>query len=340
MTILITGGAGYIGSHTVVELLSSGFDVVVVDDFSNSSPEVLQRLKRITGRDITFHEGSILDKAFLRQVFKQYTFESVIHFAAFKAVGESVEKPLMYYHNNITGTISLLEVMTEVGVKNIVFSSSATVYGMNNPVPLLEEMPTSATNPYGYTKVMMEQILNDVAHSDPAWSVTNLRYFNPIGAHESALIGEAPNGIPNNLMPYLTQVAVGKREKLSVFGNDYDTPDGTGVRDYIHVVDLAKGHVLAVKNNLAKSGAKVYNLGTGNGYSVLDLVKTFKAENGVEIPYEICPRRAGDIGVCYADAEKAKSELGWVAEKNLADMVRDSWNWQRKNPNGYDKASL
>lgn len=335
MAILITGGAGYIGSHTVVELLASDFDVVIVDDFSNSSPEVLNRLKTITGKEIPFHEGSILDKDFLRSVFSQYNFESVIHFAAFKAVGESVEKPLMYYHNNITGTICLLEVMNEVGVKNIVFSSSATVYGMNNVSPLTEELPTSATNPYGYTKVMMEQILNDVAHSDPEWSVTNLRYFNPIGAHESGLIGEAPNGIPNNLMPYITQVAVGKLKELSVFGDDYDTHDGTGVRDYIHVVDLAKGHVLALKNNLKTPGAKVYNLGTGTGYSVLDLVKAFESENKLPVPYVIKERRAGDIGTCYANPSKAKLELGWQAEKDVKDMVRDSWKWQSSNPNGY-----
>lgn len=335
MSILITGGAGYIGSHTVVELLASGFEVVIVDDFSNSSPEVLNRLKTITGQDIPFHEGSILDQDFLRSVFKQYDIESVIHFAAFKAVGESVEKPLMYYHNNITGTISLLEVMTEFDVKNIVFSSSATVYGMNNVSPLTEELPTSATNPYGYTKVMMEQILNDVAHSDEAWSVTNLRYFNPIGAHESGLIGEAPNGIPNNLMPYITQVAVGKLKELSVFGDDYDTLDGTGVRDYIHVVDLAKGHVQALKNNLKNPGAKVYNLGTGTGYSVLDLVKAFETENQVPIPYSIKERRPGDIGTCYANPAKAKLELGWEAQKDVRDMVRDSWKWQKGNPNGY-----
>lgn len=336
MAILITGGTGYIGSHTVVELVAAGYDVVLVDNFSNSSPEVLERLKTITGKLLPFYEGSILDKDFMRQVFAQHDIVSVIHFAAYKAVGESVAKPLMYYHNNISGTIALLEVMAEVGVKNIVFSSSATVYGMNNQVPFLEDMPTSATNPYGYTKVMMEQILNDVAASDPEWSVTNLRYFNPIGAHESGLIGEAPNGIPNNLMPYISQVAVGKREKLSVFGDDYDTPDGTGVRDYIHVVDLAKGHVLALAKNLAQPGAKVYNLGTGIGYSVLDLVKAFEAENGIAIPYEISPRRPGDIATCYANAQKAKDELGWVAEKTLSDMVRDTWRWQHHNPDGYD----
>lgn len=338
MAILITGGAGYIGSHTVVELVAAGHSVVIVDDFSNSSPEVLKRLKAITGQDIPFHQGSILDKDFLRAVFQQYSIEAVIHFAAYKAVGESVAKPLMYYHNNISGTIALLEVMAEMGVKHIVFSSSATVYGMNNTVPFLEDMPTSATNPYGYTKVMMEQILNDVATSDPDWSVTNLRYFNPIGAHESGLIGEAPNGIPNNLMPYISQVAVGKREQLSVFGDDYDTPDGTGVRDYIHVVDLAKGHVLALEKNLAQKGAQVYNLGTGIGYSVLDLVKAFEAENGIAIPYVISPRRPGDIATCYADAQKAKDDLGWVAEKDLADMVRDTWRWQKNNPNGYGNA--
>lgn len=335
MSILVTGGAGYIGSHTVVELLAAGYDVIIVDDFSNSSPEVLKRLATITGKEIPFYQGSILDKTFLDKVFKENKIEAVIHFAAFKAVGESVEKPLVYYHNNITGTITLLEVMTDNDVKNIVFSSSATVYGMNNVSPLTEDLPTSATNPYGYTKVMMEQILNDVAHANPGWSVTNLRYFNPIGAHESGMIGEAPNGIPNNLMPYITQVAVGKLKELSVFGDDYDTHDGTGVRDYIHVVDLAKGHVKAVKNNLANKGARVYNLGTGHGYSVLDLVKAFEKANGVTIPYVIKPRRAGDIATCYADPSKAKRELGWEAQKTLTDMVRDSWKWQSQNPNGY-----
>lgn len=335
MSILVTGGAGYIGSHTVVELLAAGYDVIIVDDFSNSSPEVLKRLATITGKEIPFYQGSILDKTFLDKVFKENKIEAVIHFAAFKAVGESVEKPLVYYHNNITGTITLLEVMTGNDVKNIVFSSSATVYGMNNVSPLTEDLPTSATNPYGYTKVMMEQILNDVAHANPDWSVTNLRYFNPIGAHESGMIGEAPNGIPNNLMPYITQVAVGKLKELNVFGDDYDTHDGTGVRDYIHVVDLAKGHVKAVKNNLANKGARVYNLGTGHGYSVLDLVKAFEKANGVTIPYVIKPRRAGDIAACYADPSKAKRELGWEAQKTLTDMVRDSWKWQSQNPNGY-----
>ena len=335
MAILVTGGAGYIGSHTTVELLTAGHEVIILDDFSNSSPKVLDRLKTITGKNIAFYEGSILDKPFLNKIFKENNIEAIIHFAAFKAVGESVKEPLKYYHNNIAGTISLLEVMAENKVKNIVFSSSATVYGMNNISPLTEDMPTSATNPYGYTKVMMEQILNDVAFADKEWSVTNLRYFNPIGAHESGLIGEAPNGVPNNIMPYITQVAVGKLQELSIFGDDYDTPDGTGVRDYIHVIDLAKGHVLALKDNLATTGSHVYNLGAGQGYSVLDLVKTFEKENNVTIPYTIKPRRAGDIATCYANSNKAKEVLGWTAQKTLADMVRDSWKWQSQNPNGY-----
>ncbi|RYC72345.1 UDP-glucose 4-epimerase GalE [Candidatus Nanogingivalis gingivitcus] len=337
MAILVTGGAGYIGSHTTVELLATGHEVIILDDFSNSSPKVLDRLKTITGKNIAFYEGSILNKPFLNKIFKENNIEAVIHFAAFKAVGESVKEPLKYYHNNIVGTISLLEVMAENKVKNIVFSSSATVYGVNNISPLTEDMPTSATNPYGYTKVMMEQILNDVAFADKEWSVTNLRYFNPIGAHESGLIGEAPNGVPNNIMPYITQVAVGKLQELSIFGDDYDTPDGTGVRDYIHVIDLAKGHVLALKDNLATTGSHVYNLGAGQGYSVLDLVKTFEKENNVTIPYTIKPRRAGDIATCYANSNKAKEVLGWTAQKTLADMVRDSWRWQSQNPNGYEE---
>ncbi|CRH92286.1 UDP-glucose 4-epimerase [Chlamydia trachomatis] len=337
MAILVTGGAGYIGSHTTVELLAAGHEVIILDDFSNSSPKVLDRLKTITGKNIAFYEGSILDKPFLNKIFKENNIEAVIHFAAFKAVGESVKEPLKYYHNNIAGTISLLEVMAENKVKNIVFSSSATVYGMNNISPLTEDMPTSATNPYGYTKVMMEQILNDVAFADKEWSVTNLRYFNPIGAHESGLIGEAPNGVPNNIMPYITQVAVGKLQELSIFGDDYDTTDGTGVRDYIHVIDLAKGHVLALKDNLATTGSHVYNLGAGQGYSVLDLVKTFEKENNVTIPYTIKPRRAGDIATCYANSNRAKEVLGWTAQKTLADMVRDSWRWQSQNPNGYEE---
>ncbi|MGT2736213.1 UDP-glucose 4-epimerase GalE [Streptococcus orisratti] len=335
MSILLTGGAGYIGSHTAVELITAGFEVIIVDDFSNSSPEVLNRLKTITGQNIPFYEGTILDKTFLNNIFYENDIEAVIHFAAFKAVGESVEQPLKYYKNNITGTITLLEVMNAHKVKNIVFSSSATVYGINNISPLTEELPTSATNPYGYTKVMMEQILIDVAKADPEWSVTLLRYFNPIGAHESGLIGEAPNGVPNNLVPYITQVAVGKLKELSIFGDDYNTLDGTGVRDYIHIVDLAKGHVLALKQNLGAQGSDIFNLGTGKGYSVLELVKAFEAENHVAIPYVIKPRRAGDIATCYADASKANKKLGWKAQKTLQDMMRDSWRWQSQNPNGY-----
>ncbi|MGY3724120.1 UDP-glucose 4-epimerase [Granulicatella balaenopterae] len=335
MTILVTGGAGYIGSHTVIELLKQNEEVIIVDNFCNSVPEVLNRINIITGKDIIMHEGDVQDKEFLRDVFSQYDFDAVIHFAGYKAVGESVEQPLKYYQNNIAATLNLVEVMTEFNVKSIVFSSSATVYGMNNQVPFNETMPTSATNPYGYSKLMVEQILTDIANSDADWAVTNLRYFNPIGAHESSLIGECPNGIPNNLMPYVTQVAIGEREELSVFGNDYDTHDGTGVRDYIHVTDLAKGHVLAINYNRTHKGATVVNLGTGIGYSVLDLVKTFEEINKVPVPYKICDRRPGDIATCYADATKAKELLGWQAEKTLEDMVRDSWNWQAKNPHGY-----
>ena len=336
MSILITGGAGYIGSHTTVELLNAGFDVVLVDDFSNSSPAVLERLEKITGKKFPFYQGSILDTDFLDKVFKNEDIELVIHFAAFKAVGESVQKPLKYYKNNISGTITLLEKMKEYDVKNIVFSSSATVYGTNNPSPMTEDMPTSAINPYGYTKLMMEQILTDVAASDPSWSVTNLRYFNPIGAHESGLIGELPNSIPNNLMPYISQVAVGKLQKLGVFGDDYDTPDGTGVRDYIHVVDLAKGHVKAINYIFSNPGLDVINLGTGVGYSVLDMVKAFGKACGKEIPYEIKPRRAGDIAMCYADPAKAARVLGWKAEKGLDEMCADTWRRQSQNTNGYE----
>ena len=337
MSILITGGAGYIGSHTTVELLNEGFDVVLVDDFSNSSPAVLERLEKITGKKFPFYQGSILDTDFLDKVFTNEDIELIIHFAAFKTVDESVQKPLKYYKNNISGTITLLEKMKEYEVKNIVFSSSATVYGTNNPSPMTEDMPTSAINPYGYTKLMMEQILIDVATSDPSWSVTNLRYFNPIGAHESGLIGELPNGIPNNLMPYITQVAVGKLKELGVFGNDYDTHDGTGVRDYIHVVDLAKGHVKALKKIEEKAGLKIYNLGTGVGYSVLDMVKNFEEATGVKVPYAIKPRRPGDIATCYSSAKKAEEELGWKAEFGIKEMCEDSWRWQSNNPNGYEE---
>lgn len=336
MAVLVTGGTGFIGSHTVVELIKAGYDVVIVDDFSNSKPLVLDRVEEITGIRPKFYEVNVLDYDNLSAVFEKESIDSVIHFAAFKAVGESVEKPLEYYHNNLGGLISVLQVMSDHNVKKIVFSSSATVYGMDNISPLKENLPTSATNPYGYTKVMNEQILRDVAVSDSEWSIILLRYFNPIGAHESGLIGEDPQGIPNNIMPYITQVAIGKLEHLNVFGDDYDTPDGTGVRDYIHVVDLAKGHVDAINFALnSKGGVETINLGTGEGYSVLDLAKTFSEVNGVEIPYKITARRAGDIATCYADPSYAKELLGWEATKDLADMCRDSWNWQKTNPNGF-----
>ncbi|MFS9173464.1 UDP-glucose 4-epimerase GalE [Streptococcus sanguinis] len=335
--ILVTGGAGYIGSHTVVELVAAGYEAIIVDDLSNGSVQVLDRLKSITGREISFYQGSVADKGFMNRVFEENHIDAVIHFAAYKAVGESVQEPLKYYENNVGGTIALLEVMKENKIDHIIFSSSATVYGMNNISPLTEDLPTSATNPYGYTKLMMEQILTDLARAHSDWSVTNLRYFNPIGAHESGMIGEAPNGIPNNLMPYITQVAVGKLQELSVFGNDYDTHDGTGVRDYIHVVDLAKGHVLALKHNLENKGVAVFNLGTGIGYSVLDMVKAFENVNGVKIPCTIKDRRPGDVATCYADASKANDILGWKAEKTLQDMMRDSWRWQSSNPNGYER---
>ena len=337
MAILVTGGAGYIGSHTVVELLQVGYEVIVVDDFSNSKPEVLKRIKEITDKDFKFYEVNILDQEALEKVFVENAVEAVIHFAGFKAVGESVAIPLKYYHNNITGTLMLCELMQRYNVKNIVFSSSATVYGMNNVSPLTEDLPLSATNPYGSTKLMIEQLLQDLYVSDHTWNIALLRYFNPIGAHESGRIGEAPNGIPNNLMPYITQVAVGKREKLSVYGDDYDTHDGTGVRDYIHVVDLAKGHLKAVQRVVNMNGVEAYNLGTGLGYSVLEVVHNFEKATGVFVPYEIAPRRPGDIGTCYADPSKAFKELGWKAEKTLEDMCRDSWKWQSNNPNGYDE---
>jgi len=336
MSVLVTGGAGYIGSHTVVELLNAGQQVVIVDNYSNSKPEVLNRIKTITGKTPTFYEVDVLDREALDAVFAKEDIDSVIHFAGYKAVGESVAKPIEYYHNNITSSLILCDVMRSHGVKKIVFSSSATVYGMNNVSPLTEDLPTSATNPYGYTKVMIEQILQDVAVSDSEWSIALLRYFNPIGAHASGLIGEDPTGIPNNLMPYITQVAVGKLPQLSVFGDDYDTPDGTGVRDYIHVVDLALGHIKALDKIKATEGVGIYNLGTGTGYSVLDLVHNFQDANGVEIPYVIVDRRPGDVATCYADATKAKEELGWNAQKTLADMCHDSWKWQKNNPNGYE----
>lgn len=333
--ILVTGGAGFIGSHTCVELLEAGYEVVIVDNFSNSKPEALNRIKKITGKDFAFYEADLLDLAALEKIFEENKIDAVIHFAGLKAVGESVQKPVEYYHNNITGTLMLIKAMRKYGCKKIVFSSSATVYGPVNKAPYTEDMPTSATNPYGYTKVMIEQILRDVYVSDNDWSVSLLRYFNPIGAHKSGLIGEDPNGIPNNLLPYICQVAVGKLEKLGVFGDDYDTPDGTGVRDYIHVVDLALGHIKAVEKVEGEDGLFIYNLGTGIGYSVLDVVKSFEKASGKKIPYVIGPRRDGDIATCYSDPSKALKELGWKAERGLDEMCEDSWRWQSQNPNGY-----
>jgi len=334
MAILLTGGAGYIGTHTAVELLTEGYEVVVVDNYRNSSPESLSRVETITGKTLVSYEADVCDKDALRKIFKENKIDAVIHFAGLKAVGESVRLPLAYYRNNIDSTLSLVEVMQETGCKKLIFSSSATVYGTPESCPITEEMKTGdCSNPYGWTKYMIEQILKGVCVADPDFSVVLLRYFNPVGAHKSGLIGEMPNGIPNNLMPYITQVACGKLQALSVFGNDYDTPDGTGVRDYIHVVDLARGHVAAVRYE--EKGASVFNLGTGTGYSVLDMVKAFVKENGVDVPYKIAPRRPGDIAACYANPKKAKELLGWEAEYNLDDMVRDSWNWQSKNPDGY-----
>lgn len=332
MSVLVTGGAGYIGSHTVVELLDAGYEVVVVDNFSNSSPEALQAIKDITHKDFKFYEVDLLDKEKLDKVFEENKdITSVIHFAGLKAVGESVAKPIEYYHNNITGTLMLVDVMRKYNVKKIVFSSSATVYGDPATVPIKENFPKSATNPYGQTKLMIEQILEDIYVSDNEWSVVLLRYFNPIGAHESGLIGEKPNGIPNNLMPYINQVAVGKLDHLNVFGNDYNTPDGTGVRDYIHVVDLSKGHLKAIERADKMKGVEAYNLGTGKGYSVLDIVNNFEKATGVKVKYEITTRRPGDIAECYADPSKAADVLGWKAEKNLEDMCKDSWRFTEKH---------
>ncbi|WP_010200034.1 UDP-glucose 4-epimerase GalE [Bacillus sp. m3-13] len=336
MAILVTGGAGYIGSHTCVELLDAGHEIVVIDNFMNSNMESLRRVKEITGKDFTFYEINLLDKDRVARVFQEHNIEAVIHFAGLKAVGESVEKPLFYYHNNISGTLLLLEVMHQFGVKNIVFSSSATVYGLPESVPISESFPLSATNPYGQTKLMIEQILRDLFVSDQEWSISLLRYFNPIGAHESGRIGEDPNGIPNNLMPFITQVAVGKLPQLQVFGDDYDTIDGTGVRDYIHVVDLARGHLKALENILETRGVEAYNLGTGTGYSVLQMVQAFEKASEKEVPYKVVARRPGDIGECFADPTKAKEDLGWVAEKDLGQMCLDSWRWQKNNPNGYE----
>lgn len=337
MAILVTGGAGYIGSHTCVELLNAGYEVVVADNLSNSCKEALDRVEEITGKKVTFYEVDILDREGLCRIFEAEKIESVIHFAGLKAVGESVAKPLEYYHNNITGTLILCDVMRTYGIKNIVFSSSATVYGTPAFIPITEECPKGVcTNPYGWTKSMLEQILTDLHTADPEWKVILLRYFNPIGAHESGKIGEDPKGIPNNLVPYITQVAVGKLESLGVFGDDYDTHDGTGVRDYIHVVDLAIGHVKAIeKMDKIHDGVLVYNLGTGIGYSVLDIVKGFEKAVGRPIPYVIKPRRPGDIATCYADPSLAEKELGWKAVRDLEKMCEDSWRWQKNNPQGY-----
>lgn len=337
MAILVTGGAGYIGSHTVVELQNAGYDVVVVDNLSNSSEKSLERVKAITGKEVKFYKVDVLDRDALEEVFEKESIDSCINFAGLKAVGESVAKPWEYYYNNIAGTLILVNVMRKHGVKNIIFSSSATVYGNPAFIPITEECPKGQiTNPYGQTKGMLEQILTDMQKADPEWNIILLRYFNPIGAHKSGTIGENPNGIPNNLMPYITQVAVGKLKSLGIFGDDYDTPDGTGVRDYIHVVDLAIGHVKALKKFKENCGLAIYNLGTGHGYSVLDIVKNFEEASGVKIPYEIKPRRAGDIATCYSDATKAKNELGWVAERGIKEMCEDAWRWQSNNPNGYD----
>jgi UDP-glucose 4-epimerase len=337
MAILVTGGAGYIGSHTVVELLNVGYEVVVIDNLSNSSEKSLERVKEITGRELTFYKADLLDRNALEKIFENEKIDSVIHFAGLKAVGESVAKPLEYYFNNITGTLILCDVMRKHNVKNIVFSSSATVYGNPASVPIKEDFPLSATNPYGRTKLMIEEIMRDLYTADKNWNIILLRYFNPIGAHKSGKIGENPHGIPNNLVPYITQVAVGRLDRLGIFGNDYDTPDGTGVRDYIHVVDLAIGHVKAIEKLKEKRGVLTYNLGTGIGYSVLDLVKSFEKVCGKPIKYEIKARRPGDIAICYADATKAKRELGWVATRGLLEMCEDSWRWQKNNPNGYDE---
>ena len=336
MNVLLAGGAGYIGSHTCVELIEAGHSVVIADNFANSCPEAVRRVEEITGASIPLYEADVCDRAATEKIFSENQIDAVIHFAGLKAVGESVEKPLLYYRNNIDSTLTLLETMEKFGVNNFIFSSSATVYGTPEEVPLVETMPTgSPTNPYGWTKLMMEQILTDTAHARPDMSIVILRYFNPIGAHESSRIGEDPNGIPNNLMPYITQVAAGRLPQLGVFGDDYPTHDGTGVRDYIHVVDLAKGHVKALDYAGDHKGVEIVNLGTGTGYSVLDIVKAFERVNHIEIPYVIKPRRAGDIAECYADASKAARVLGWKAEKNLDDMCYDSWNWQSKNVNGY-----
>lgn len=335
MKILVTGGAGYIGSHTCVELLNENHDVIVLDNLSNSSEESLNRVKKITGKTLSFYKADLLNKEQIKVIFSDHKIDAVIHFAGLKAVGESVSIPLRYFHNNITGTLNLLAVMNEKNVKKIVFSSSATVYGNPAFLPITEDFPLSATNPYGRTKLMIEEILQDLYRSDKDWSIALLRYFNPVGAHQSGEIGEDPCGLPNNLMPYISQVAVGFLPWLSVFGNDYNTPDGTGVRDYIHVVDLALGHIKTLPKLFTHSGLLIYNLGTGVGYSVIEMIKGFEAASHKKIAYKIVDRRPGDIDACWADPSKAKQELGWEAKKSLADMCKDTWNWQKKNPNGF-----
>ncbi|MBC2703077.1 UDP-glucose 4-epimerase GalE [Desulfobacula sp.] len=337
MKILVTGGAGYIGSHTCVELLNKNYDVVVIDNLSNSSEESLKRVKNITSKSLSFYKADLLDKKEITAVFSDHKIDAVIHFAGLKAVGESVMIPLKYFHNNITGTLNLLEVMNDFNTKNIVFSSSATVYGNPASLPIKEGFPLSATNPYGRTKLMIEEILQDLYRSDKNWNIALLRYFNPVGAHESGKIGEDPFGIPNNLVPYISQVAVGALSQVSIFGNDYDTPDGTGVRDFIHVVDLALGHIKTLPKLFTNPGVMIYNLGTGLGYSVLEMIKGFEAASNKKIPYKITRRRPGDIAACWADPAKAKAELDWEANKTLIDMCKDTWNWQKKNPTGYQK---
>ncbi|MGE7636520.1 UDP-glucose 4-epimerase GalE [Peribacillus frigoritolerans] len=336
MRVLVTGGAGYIGTHTCVELLNAGYEIVIVDNFSNSKPEALKRIKEITGKDFKFYSIDLLNREELEKVFLENEIESVIHFAGLKAVGESVQVPLVYYQNNITGTLILCELMQKYGVKKLVFSSSATVYGDVKSTPILENFPLSATNPYGRSKLIIEEIIRDIGISDSEWSVAQLRYFNPIGAHPSGLIGEDPNGIPNNLMPYISQVAAGKLKELKIFGNDYPTSDGTGVRDYIHVVDLAKGHIKALEKVMSETGVDAYNLGTGRGYTVLEMVKAFEKASGKEIPYSFVERRQGDISTCFADPTKAKMKLDWAAVMGVREMCVDAWRWQSNNRDGYE----